>query len=671
MFRNNNLSVCWRLVRREFRFHKSRNLMAVLSVSLTTALFTVLSVIVQSLVGSIRDYCINDLHATEEMYRQFLVSQLPELFPYILSFIPVFVCGFLIIYNIFRIGVDADIRFYGKLITLGMTPRQIRVIWYELALAECGLGIPIGAALGIGGTVMFGHEILSFSKIPVGLIVSLKGIAAAGVLSFLTVFVSSFRPARIAAGIAPAEAVRYMELPGAGIRKVKKKIFPVSTRSGNQEQEENKHKRITPGRMAVYHLARSKRRTAVVIASLSLAFLLLSCVYVQYISADHDIYLQFITFSDYTLSKGGNGADGANISRDLEPSLVRQVEALPGISRRGALYKQEEWLNLKDPIYNRLTNYFESEGGWRLKKMESDLYWTKAYENMRKNHTCVGMIYGMDSSYTELLTSPEQLIDGTFDAELFASGAYAIAEGVEGGGQPNYQVGEQVKIGGRTFEIMALCMAPAYLSAENDSAESAFSLGLFLPEESFRQLYPQRGIHKLYLNVEEGERASVDRWLADYQNTKEPFLDIRSREALKETFDQQIRSGAAVGALMALTFGVIGIFNLANTLIAGLLSRRQEFAACLKLGMSDRQLLCLMIWEGVCETGLVLAVVYPLSLLAAGPGMYLYLTKISNLWAYQYRFSIMPLFLCTPILLAAAVGIPVLCYRIIKRQSNF
>ena len=52
-------------------------------------------------------------------------------------------------------------------------------------------------------------------------------------------------------------------------------------------------------------------------------------------------------------------------------------------------------------------------------------------------------------------------------------------------------------------------------------------------------------------------------------------------------------------------------------------------------------------------------------------GMYLYLTKISNLWAYQYRFSIMPLFICTPILLAAAVGIPFLCYRIIKRQSNF
>ena len=52
MFRNNNLSVCWRLVRREFRFHKGRNLMAVLSVALTMALFTVLSVIIQSLVGS-------------------------------------------------------------------------------------------------------------------------------------------------------------------------------------------------------------------------------------------------------------------------------------------------------------------------------------------------------------------------------------------------------------------------------------------------------------------------------------------------------------------------------------------------------------------------------------------------------------------------------------------
>ena len=104
MFRNNNLSVCRRLARREFRFHKSRNLLAVLSAALTMALFTVLSVTVQSLVGSIHEYSISEMHATEEMYRQLLVSQLPELLPYVLSFIPVFFCGFLIIYNIFRIG---------------------------------------------------------------------------------------------------------------------------------------------------------------------------------------------------------------------------------------------------------------------------------------------------------------------------------------------------------------------------------------------------------------------------------------------------------------------------------------------------------------------------------------------------------------------------------------
>ncbi|MBU9735381.1 FtsX-like permease family protein [Diplocloster agilis] len=654
MFRNNNLSVCRRLARREFRFHKSRNLLAVLSAALTMALFTVLSVTVQSLVGSIHEYSISEMHATEEMYRQLLVSQLPELLPYVLSFIPVFCCGFLIIYNIFRIGVDADIRFYGKLITLGMTPRQIRAIWYELALAVCGLGVPLGAALGIGGAVLFEHEILSFSKIPIGLILSLKGIAAAGALTTLTVLVSGFRPARITSGLSPTAAARYMELPGRR----------------DQSQETYRKKRITPRRMAVYHLAHSKRRTAVVIASLSLAFILLSCVYVQYISADPEIYLHHVAFSDYTLSAVRDGGNDTYVSSDLEPSFVRQAEALPGVSRGGALYKQEVWLNLEDRVYNRLTNYFESEGGWRLKEMQADQYWTRAYENMRKSHTCVGLVYGVDSGYTQLLAGPDRLIDGTLDAEQFAAGGYAIAEGADGeGGQPNYHVGERVEIGGRTFEIMALSKAPAYQRTDHDSAESAFSLGLFIPEESFRQLFPKRGICELYLNVEEVERAAVDRWLTDYRNTKDPFLDIRSKTALRETFDRQIRSGAAVGALLALTFGLIGIFNLANTLTAGILSRSQEFIACLKLGMSDKQLLYSMLWEGVCVTGLVLAVVYPLSLLAAGPGMYLYLTKISSLWAYQYRFSIRPLLACTPILLAVSAGIPLLCYRVVKRQS--
>ena len=58
--------------------------------------------------------------------------------------------GYLIIYNIFQISVTGDIRFYGLLKTIGVTPRQLRRIIRQQALFLCVVGIPIGLLLGYG-----------------------------------------------------------------------------------------------------------------------------------------------------------------------------------------------------------------------------------------------------------------------------------------------------------------------------------------------------------------------------------------------------------------------------------------------------------------------------------------------------------------------------------------
>ncbi len=47
--------------------------------------------------------------------------------------------GYLIIYNIFQISVTGDIRFYGLLKTIGVTPRQLKRIIRQQALFFCAL----------------------------------------------------------------------------------------------------------------------------------------------------------------------------------------------------------------------------------------------------------------------------------------------------------------------------------------------------------------------------------------------------------------------------------------------------------------------------------------------------------------------------------------------------
>lgn len=56
--------------------------------------------------------------------------------------------GYLIIYNIFKISVEKDIRLYGQLKTIGTSPRQIRYMVIRQGTVLSLTGIPVGLVLG-------------------------------------------------------------------------------------------------------------------------------------------------------------------------------------------------------------------------------------------------------------------------------------------------------------------------------------------------------------------------------------------------------------------------------------------------------------------------------------------------------------------------------------------
>ena len=63
--------------------------------------------------------------------------------------------GYLIIYNIFLISVSSDIRYYGLLKTIGVTPRQLRRIVRQQAMMLCAAGCPAGLVIGyLAGRVL-------------------------------------------------------------------------------------------------------------------------------------------------------------------------------------------------------------------------------------------------------------------------------------------------------------------------------------------------------------------------------------------------------------------------------------------------------------------------------------------------------------------------------------
>ncbi len=200
----------------------------------------------------------------------------------------ILITGYLIIYNIFRISIMKDIRYYGLLKTIGTTGRQIKKIIRRQALKLSVIGIPIGllagffvgkallpAILNTTGTVTRGE-----TQVPVNPVIFI----GAAAFSLVTIFISTGHPARLAAKVSPIEALRFTE----------------------GKRAKKKGKRSSGGgkiwRMALSNLGRSKGKTSIIIVSLSLAVVLLNSVFTITNSFDMDLFLRSFTNSDFLIA---------------------------------------------------------------------------------------------------------------------------------------------------------------------------------------------------------------------------------------------------------------------------------------------------------------------------------------------------------------------------------
>ncbi len=125
-------------------------------------------------------------------------TALQETLPMYLGMVLVFLAGYLIIYNIFQISVTADVQFYGKLKTLGMTTKQIKKLIFGQSNLLCLIGIPAGLLLGwLLGMVLvpaFTGIIEGESRVSANPVIFI----GSAVFAWLTVLVSCLRPARLA-----------------------------------------------------------------------------------------------------------------------------------------------------------------------------------------------------------------------------------------------------------------------------------------------------------------------------------------------------------------------------------------------------------------------------------------------------------------------------------------
>lgn len=553
--------------------------------------------------------------------------------------------GYLIIYNIFYLNVSGDIRYYGLLKTIGTTGKQLRRMVHQQALFLSAAGIPLGLFVGwfVGKGMLPGV----FGALDTGGVrkVSLNPLIFVGsaLFSLLTVYISCIKPCRLAARVSPIEAVRYVE------------------NSDFKMKKKQKTRRFSMMSLAAANMVRNKKKTALVIASLSLSLMLLNATYCLVKGFSFDQYVKNYLVSDIQISHFStkNYSARENDTEAITPEIVERFKETEGVTAVDCIFGSGCYVGLTEELTKEFSDWVSG-----LSDVDT---WEKEYaKEVKEQHRIKANTYQPEEALFEQL----DIKAGTFDKEKFKEGGTCIVladpssesgSWIQPGDVLTVTRGEDMKE--KTLTVMALADMPYSLSARR---YHLFGTEVVLSEKDFRELYEIKGALHANISVEEGKEMQVEEALNTLLLKEYPKLVMTTKETLREEFQKNTNMFSVVGGMLALILGIIGGLNLINAMITGILTRKQEFAMMQAVGMTGRQLEKMLILEGTWYGIFTLLVSATIGNAVSYGAVYL-LGK--NMAFFEWHFDLLPFLVSVPVIALFAVLVPIICYHTFCKKS--
>lgn len=555
--------------------------------------------------------------------------------------------GYLIIYNIFYLNIFSDIRFYGLLKTVGTTGRQLRKIVRRQAWALCLFGVPAGLAAGwvIGRlltpviTDMLTSTDVYYSANPLIFLGS-------ALFTVLTVYISCIKPCRIAAKVSPVEAVRFTE---KSIRKKSRKT-----------------KKTTPLSMARANLGRNKRKLVLVVLSLSLSLVLLNSVYTIVTGFDMDKYLADKLLTDFEVSSASiynfnsPEIDYAGVTRNFQEELSAQE----GVTDIGNIYLSGTVHNYSDAEWETVEQIMDAPEN---SEYFSDPIMEEAFDYVRTSHRTNVDIYGVNETAAKYIKPDE----GTFDWEKFKSGNYILVNSFSMDDEtsiPFLKPGDEVTVRfsdtvSKKYTVLAVAQMPTALSSQR---YGLMNEEFILPDTEFLTQFGDRQPMKTVFNASDDRQTAVAAWLEDYCEKVNPDMDYRTKADYQQEFSSLKQTYAVTGGILSIILALIGLLNFINVTATSILSRRQELAMMESVGMTGAQQRRMLLGEGLCYALLSILISCTAGV---GAGYALVLAFAGQMDVFTWRFTLLPVAICTPFLIAISLAVPSVCYAYARKQS--
>lgn len=149
-----------------------------------------------------------------------------------------------------------------------------------------------------------------------------------------------------------------------------------------------------------------------------------------------------------------------------------------------------------------------------------------------------------------------------------------------------------------------------------------------------------------------------------YEEYLHYLVNSKSKQTYAREFQMQIFSQTALGYMMSIIVGLIGIMNYINTAASSIISRRHEFVILHSIGMTKRQLKNMLLLENIYIVSLVSIFSIMLSSVL---GRTFVKSIIETSWCSSYRFAVWPLFAVLLLYFGISIIMPLL---LIKNQEG-
>ena len=477
--------------------------------------------------------------------------------------------GFLIIYNINAISVAKDIRFYGLLKTIGVSPRQLKqVIFYQMCRVLL-LALPAGLLLGCAITqwvvpLLLGDLLEGFTQ--AGFHWTIPAVSA--LFSCVMIFISFWMTARKVLSISPMAALRYTE------ETTKRK----TSRSTG-------HARLPW--MGLQNAFRHPVKACFVIGTFflsSVAFLLCMTV-LNGLSVEE--YIDHNTAHDISLYNHMSRASfSPQEEQSFTPEIMAQLREMEGVEAFGVTKVVPVYQQYSHEVYGdwyRIKSDFEKASGMETADPQTWLDNPSA--------TFWSLMIGVDS---DILAAYNQTAQTPVDIEAFEQGKFLLTTEMNGDG---LREGDSITFSVMDTDKQFRLPIGGQFPLARDGMNGGAAPWLVVSNKVIDQYRSDAIIYSVKIDSSlDAEQAVLDQVML--LTEKIPAISRTSKIELAESLAEAKNSLSKLSAFLTIVLFSIGILNFINTMSANILNRQKEFAAMEAIGATKRQVRRLIVWEG-------------------------------------------------------------------------